>query len=473
MRNLYKLKLTELRQMAKEHGISGVSALKKNELVERLLEFFDSDCPPAVDIDYNDILKNVKRPFEENIMVVREPAEDEEIAGELNNAASSSETEEKEPNKEREEIIGEGVLEIMGDGFGFLRHQNLMRGDDDIYISPTQIRRFNLKTGDCIKGIIRKAKDNERFDALIYVQSVNGDSIDAMIKRPSFESLTPIYPNEKLKLERGLVSTRIIDLIAPLGKGQRGLIVAPPKVGKTTLLTEIANSIAINHPEVNLIVLLIDERPEEVTDISRSVKGEKVEIVYSTFDEEPEHHRRMAEFALERGKRLVEQGQDAVILLDSLTRLSRAYNLIVPPSGRTLSGGLDPASLHMPKRFFGAARNIEDGGSLTVLATALVETGSKMDDVIFEEFKGTGNMELVLDRRLAEKRIFPAVDIKKSGTRREENLLNKDELEAVYALRRSTNDINSADMTKEVISIMEKTENNEEFVHVIKEINKN
>lgn len=366
-------------------------------------------------------------------------------------------------------IIEEGVLEVLSDGYGFLRMENYLPGPKDIYISPSQIRRFNLKTGDLVKGNIRISKEGEKFSALLLVKSVNGDDPEVVLKRPNFEDLTPIYPTEKIKLEVSKIelSTRLIDLIAPIGKGQRGMIVAPPKAGKTVLLKKIANSITTNHPDMHLIVLLIDERPEEVTDMKRSIFGKNVDVVYSTFDEQPEHHKRVSEMVLERAKRLVEQGKDLVILLDSITRLARAYNLTVPPSGRTLSGGLDPAALHMPKKFFGAARNIEEGGSLTILATALVDTGSKLDDMVFEEFKGTGNMELVLDRRLSEKRIFPAIDIFKSGTRREENLLSPMELDAVYSLRKLMSNVPVAEITEQITDRLIKTDSNYEFVNAI------
>jgi transcription termination factor Rho len=366
-------------------------------------------------------------------------------------------------------IEEEGVLEVMVDGFGFLRMENFLPGPKDIYISPSQIRRFNLKTGDLIKGNIRIPKENEKFSALLYVKSINGDKPDVAAGRKNFEDLIPVYPLEKLNLEiqPSELSTRLIDLISPIGKGQRGMIVAPPKAGKTILLKKIANAVTHNHPDTHLIVLLIDERPEEVTDMQRSISGDNVDVIYSTFDEQPEHHKKVAEIVLERAKRLVEQGKDLIILLDSITRLARAYNLTIPPSGRTLSGGLDPAALYMPKKFFGAARNIEGGGSLTILATALVDTGSKMDDVIFEEFKGTGNMELVLDRRLSEKRIFPAIDIIRSSTRREENLLNKEELAAVYTIRRIMSRMTTEDITESIIDMLSKTRTNKQFVERI------
>ncbi len=360
----------------------------------------------------------------------------------------------------------EGVLEVLPDGYGFLRSDNYLSGSKDVYVSPSQIRRFGLKTGDKIKGKGRIPKEGEKFQALLYVQNVNGDSPEVASKRIAFEHLTPIYPDQKITLETSPreLSTRLIDLIAPIGKGQRGMVVSPPKAGKTILLKKIANSITANYPEIELIVLLIDERPEEVTDMQRSIKGE---VIYSTFDEVPEHHIKVAEMVLERAQRLVEHKKDVVILLDSITRLARAYNLTIPPTGRTLSGGLDPGALHKPKRFFGAARNIEFGGSLTIMATALIETGSRMDDVIFEEFKGTGNMELHLDRRLSERRIFPAMDINKSGTRREELLLTQKELESIWAIRKAMSNMGTAEVTEMIMNKLVQTRNNEEFVNSI------
>lgn len=365
--------------------------------------------------------------------------------------------------------IAYGVLEVLPDGFGFIRCENYLPGEDDVYVSPSQIRRFNLKTGDLIIGNIRVPKENEKFRALLYVQSVNGDSPANASRRPNFEDLTPIFPDERVRLETdpSQYSTRLIDFVAPIGKGQRGMIVAPPKAGKTTLLKKIANAITKNQPNAHLIVLLIDERPEEVTDIRRSIHGDNVEVIYSTFDELPDHHKRVSEMVLARAKRMVEQKKDLFILLDSITRLARAYNLTIPPSGRTLSGGLDPAALHMPKKFFGAARNIEEGGSLTILATALVETGSKMDDVIFEEFKGTGNMELVLDRKLSEKRIFPAIDIGKSGTRREDLLYSKDEMDAIFKLRKASSNMRSDEVIESILRVFVKSKTNQEFFNTI------
>ncbi|MCX8129632.1 MAG: transcription termination factor Rho [Clostridia bacterium] len=360
----------------------------------------------------------------------------------------------------------EGVLEVLPDGYGFLRSDNYLSGPKDVYVSPSQIRRFGLKTGDKIKGKGRIPKEGEKFQALLYVQNVNGDLPDVAAKRIPFENLTPIYPDQRINLETSPreLSTRIIDLIAPIGKGQRGMIVSPPKAGKTILLKKIANSITANHPDIELIVLLIDERPEEVTDMQRSIRGE---VIYSTFDEVPEHHIKVAEMVLERAQRLVEQKKDVVILLDSITRLARAYNLTIPPTGRTLSGGLDPGALHKPKRFFGAARNIEFGGSLTIMATALIETGSRMDDVIFEEFKGTGNMELHLDRKLSEKRIFPAIDINKSSTRREELLLNQKELDSIWAIRKAMSNMGTAEVTEMIINKLVQTRTNDDFINSI------
>lgn len=367
-------------------------------------------------------------------------------------------------------IEANGILEVMPDGFGFIRCENFLPGENDVYVAPSQIRRFNLKTGDIVRGSRRVKSATEKFAALLYINSVNGYPTSVVEKRPNFENLTPIFPNERLHLEYPGVKTsmamRVMDLLSPIGKGQRGMIVSPPKAGKTTLLKQVATTITKNHPEMHLIILLIDERPEEVTDIRETVTGENVEVIYSTFDELPERHKRVSEMVVERAKRLVEHGRDVMILLDSITRLARAYNLVVPPSGRTLSGGLDPAALHMPKRFFGAARNIREGGSLTILATALIETGSRMDDVIYEEFKGTGNMELVLDRKLSEKRIFPAIDILRSGTRRDDLLLSSAEAEAVDIVHKATNTQKPEDTVERILDLFAKTKNNAEFVEI-------
>ena len=427
--NYEDMSLLELREMAKEKELKNVSKMKKQELIDALKE--------VIGDEKND---------EEQI----KPIANKEVEGSY------------KPNNENDEIA-EGILEVMPDGYGFLRGDNYLSTSKDVYVSPVQIRRFHLDTGDRIKGVMRNPKEGERFPALIYVGEVNGEHPENAMKRKRFDDLIPIYPNKRLKLETGATdyTMRIMDLLSPIGKGQRGMIVAPPKAGKTTILKQIANSITKNNPEVELIVLLIDERPEEVTDMKRSIKGQ---VIYSTFDEMPEHHVKVAEMVLERAKRITEHNKDVVILLDSITRLARAYNLVMPSSGKTLSGGLDPAALHKPKKFFGAARNIENGGSLTILATALIETGSRMDDVIFEEFKGTGNMEVHLDRKLSEKRIFPAIDINKSGTRREDLLLTKPELETVFALRKALNNLPVADVTEQIISQITKTKNNEEFI---------
>ncbi len=430
------LQLVELRKIAKEKGLKNISKLKKDELIEEL----------------NNLDKG------EEVIEEREKNQIEEINPQVANNGYKV-------TNEDDDIV-EGILEVLPDGYGFLRGENYLSSPKDVYISPVQIKRFRLNTGDKIKGIARFPKEGEKFPALIFVGDVNGDSPDVAMKRSVFEDLTPIHPEERMRLEtvQSEISTRIIDLISPIGKGQRGMIVAPPKVGKTTLIKRIANSITTNNPEIELIVLLIDERPEEVTDMKRSINGD---VIYSTFDELPEHHVKVAEMVLERAKRLVEHKKDVVILLDSITRLARAYNLVVPPSGKTLSGGLDPTALYKPKRFFGAARNIENGGSLTILATALVETGSKMDDIIFEEFKGTGNMEVHLDRKLSEKRIFPAIDINKSGTRREEKLLTTREKDTVYALRKALSSMQVSDVTEQLLTQMVASKNNEDFLDKI------
>lgn len=363
-----------------------------------------------------------------------------------------------------------GILEVMPDGFGFIRSDNYMPGDSDVYVSPSQIRRFGLKTGDIIRGNTRVKSATEKFSALLYLKSVNNLPLDQIMRRGNFEDMTPVFPDERLRLERpgGSMAMRIVDLVSPIGKGQRGMIVSPPKAGKTTLLKDAAKSILRNNPEMYLIILLIDERPEEVTDIKEAIQGSNVEVIYSTFDEQPEHHKRVSEMVIERAKRLVESKKDVTIFIDSITRLARAYNLTVPPSGRTLSGGLDPAALYMPKRFFGAARNMREGGSLTILATALVDTGSKMDDVVYEEFKGTGNMELVLDRKLQERRVFPAIDIAKSGTRREDLLLTPDEQEAVYNMRKALNSMKSEEAVENILNMFDRTRNNGELIQILK-----
>ncbi len=415
-------KTQELREIAKTLGIKNISKLKKDELIS-------------------------------------------EIENKSTKKTDTKKTQELTVN-DGDNLVS-GVLEVLPEnGFGFLRGENYLSTPKDVYVSPTQIRRFNLKTGDKVSGIARAPKEEEKFPALIFVQHVNDDTPDKAIKRKPFEYLTPIFPDERIHLtsKQQDYAMRLVDLLAPIGKGQRGLIVAPPKAGKTTLLKNIANNIEENHPEITLIVLLIDERPEEVTDLKRSIKGD---VVYSTFDQVPEHHAKVAEIVLERAQRLVEQNKDVVVLLDSITRLARAYNLIVPPSGRTLSGGLDPAALHKPKKFFGAARNIENGGSLTILATALIETGSRMDDVIYEEFKGTGNMELHLDRKLQEKRIFPAIDINKSGTRKEELLQTQKELEAVWSIRKELSNVTTTDVMENLINSLMRTKTNDDFINIL------
>ena len=429
--DLEELSLTELREKAKDVGIKSATKFKKDELISILKE------------------ENVDK-------VAEEPEEEKKEFKEVITKEGYKLT------SEGDEVV-EGILEVLPDGYGFLRGENYLPTPKDVYVSPIQIKRFRLDTGDIVRGIKRTPKEGEKFPALIFVGAVNGEHPENAMKRRSFDDLTPIYPQERIKLEtsQNEYTMRIMDLLCPIGKGQRGMIVAPPKAGKTTILKKIANSITANNPDLELIVLLIDERPEEVTDMKRSIKGD---VIYSTFDELPEHHVKVAEMVLERGKRLVEQHKDVVILLDSITRLARAYNLVVPASGRTLSGGLDPAALHKPKRFFGAARNTEDAGSLTILATALVETGSRMDDVIFEEFKGTGNMEVHLDRALSEKRIFPAIDINKSGTRKEELLLSKEELDTIFALRKTMSNMNTQEMTEQIMEQIVTTKNNAEFL---------
>ena len=440
MSNLQDMTLNDLKSLAKENNIKNISKLKKEELITVLEQVLETNSFQEIEESiYEEKKENIEKQYDRN----GDPIVDYKLTNEG-------------------DAIVEGILDIMPDGYGFLRGENYLSSDKDVYISMVQIRRFKLDTGDIIKGISR-FREGEKFPSLIFVGEVNGEHPEKAAKRKRFDELTPIYPDERLKLETSPTdyATRIIDLMSPIGKGQRGMIVAQPKVGKTTLLKKVANSISENNPEVELIVLLIDERPEEVTDMQRSIKGQ---VIHSTFDELPEHHVKVAEMVLERAKRIIEHGKDVVILLDSITRLTRAYNLVIPSSGRTLSGGIDPAALHKPKKFFGAARNIENGGSLTILATALVETGSRMDDVIFEEFKGTGNMEVHLDRKLSEKRIFPAIDINKSGTRREDLLLTPKERETVFALRKAMNSMPVADVTEQVISQMTQTKNNDEFI---------
>ena len=440
MREKYEsLPLATLKDLAKARGLKGISTMKKAELIERMLEEDEKEKKSA-----------------------------RETVKEL--SANTGDKEVHDIDKLDSGITAHGILEVMQDGYGFIRSANYLPGENDVYVSPSQIRRFNLKTGDILEGNTRIKTQQEKFSARFYLSKINEmDPMKAM-HRKNFEDMTPIFPNERLSLECGKTSTamRIMDLMSPIGKGQRGMIVSPPKAGKTTLLKQVALSVQKNNPEVHLLILLIDERPEEVTDIRESIEGPNVEVIYSTFDELPEHHKRVSEMVIERAKRLVEHKKDVMILIDSITRLARAYNLTVPPSGRTLSGGLDPAALHMPKRFFGAARNMREGGSLTILATALVDTGSKMDDVVYEEFKGTGNMELVLDRKLSEKRMFPAIDILKSGTRREDLLLSKEEQEAVESMRRALNGLRPEEAVDNILNMFSRTRNNEELIQMVK-----
>ena len=457
MREKYEtLSAVALKELAKARGLKGLSGLKKEELIVRMLEEDERVASLESAKEKNE---EPRRPYERRTHNREFTSDESEVAAVREDLSSIDSGN-----------IAEGILEVMPDGFGFIRSDNYLPGENDVYVSPSQIRRFNLKTGDIVTGSTRVKTEREKFSALLYVTKVNGLPPSEAQKRVSFENLTPIFPDERLRLERpgASVAMRVVDVISPIGKGQRGMIVSQPKAGKTTLLKEIAKSIKENNPEMHLIILLIDERPEEVTDIKEAIEGENVEVIYSTFDELPEHHKRVSEMVIERAKRLVEYGGDVIILLDSITRLARAYNLTVAPSGRTLSGGLDPAALHMPKRFFGAARNMRNGGSLTILATALVDTGSKMDDVVFEEFKGTGNMELVLDRKLSEKRIFPAIDIVKSGTRREDLLLNPDEQAAVDNMRKAFNGMRSDEAVENILNMFAHTKTNAEFVNMVK-----
>jgi transcription termination factor Rho len=507
---LLKKKVSELREIAKAFGIEGWETMKKRQLLDAIigddgqeeeadddwtnLPFFTNARPggtpiheereePADDDDFdNDYDREEDAPARTaaadgdfGAVPPIEPAFSEADLPHDDGEADLCQDGEEQSGEERHvdlekgnnryEVVG--ILELSDSGFGFLRFDNYLSGPNDVYVAPAQIRRFNLKTGDMIKGVARKANEGEKFGALLYVFDVNGDDLRVAINRPKFERLTPIFPNERINLEENTknLSMRLINIISPIGKGQRGLIVAPPKAGKTVLLKNVANTIEKTHPECEMIVLLVDERPEEVTDMQRSIKGE---VIYSTFDELPSNHVKVAEMVLARAQRLAEHGKDVVVLLDSITRLARAYNLVVPASGRTLSGGLDPGALHKPKKFFGAARNIEEGGSITILATALVETGSRMDEVIFEEFKGTGNMELHLDRKLSEKRIFPAINLNKSGTRREDLLMERDELDAAWLMRRAMSNFGTQEVTEIIIDLMAKTRNNRDFIQIIR-----
>ena len=516
------LPLSMLKALAKSRNMKGISTLRKEALIERMLE--EDQKENQKNMEEPTVLKEEKktetvqdqnqepqekredgmerqnretsengtaRPYQRPRYVRREehsengerqeyrpraPRFNERRFQEPRNYNQNNREEEQrqEPRQETSTLdSGQeacGILEVMPDGFGFIRSDNYMPGDSDVYVSPSQIRRFGLKTGDIIRGNTRVKSATEKFSALLYLKSVNNLPLDQIMRRGNFEDMTPVFPDERLRLERpgGSMAMRIVDLVSPIGKGQRGMIVSPPKAGKTTLLKDAAKSILRNNPEMYLIILLIDERPEEVTDIKEAIQGSNVEVIYSTFDEQPEHHKRVSEMVIERAKRLVESKKDVTIFIDSITRLARAYNLTVPPSGRTLSGGLDPAALYMPKRFFGAARNMREGGSLTILATALVDTGSKMDDVVYEEFKGTGNMELVLDRKLQERRVFPAIDIAKSGTRREDLLLTPDEQEAVYNMRKALNGMKSEEAVENILNMFARTRNNGELIQILK-----
>ncbi len=501
MREKYEsLALVQLKELAKIRGIKGVSTMKKAEVVDAMLTEDEKDkareetTKPAENAAKNPVEKPAenaaKNPVEKPAEKTVEKAESVRTES---HKTDGGRTEGTRPAAEGEQparpvrvneaydstqypveldsgIEAEGILEVMPDGYGFIRSDNYLPGSEDVYVAPSQIRRFGLKTGDILRGNKRIKTQQEKFSALLFVRTINGYTPEESAKRTAFEDMTPIFPDERIKLETPgcSVAMRVMDLISPVGKGQRGMIVSPPKAGKTTLLKEVAQSILRTNPHMHMLILLIDERPEEVTDIKEAICGDNVEVIYSTFDELPEHHKRVAEMVVERAKRLVEHKKEVVILLDSITRLTRAYNLVVPPSGRTLSGGLDPASLPMPKRFFGAARNMREGGSLTILATALVDTGSKMDDVIYEEFKGTGNMEIVLDRKLSEKRIFPAIDIAKSSTRREDLLLDNEELEAISIMRKALNGLKSDEATDRILDMFARTRNNRDFVAMVK-----
>lgn len=532
--NYENMSLVDLKQIAKERGLKNISTLRKQELVDRLISFElnenkdvkaqkegeSADYHPKeeksnkldvavkqsvaskpVDV-VNKSAENVKKEQKVDTKYSKTEFINSEQKHSDTKNLESKETESKssevknleaknhEINKSEHRVQNynynnptdidqldsgetkEGILEVLPDGYGFIRCDNYLPGENDVYVSPAQIRRFNLKTGDIVIGNTRIRNQNEKFSALLYVKSVNGFHPSEAMKRKRFEELTPIFPNQRIHLETpgSGIGMRMLDLIAPIGKGQRGMIVSPPKAGKTTLLKQVAKAITTNHPQMNLIILLIDERPEEVTDIKESIEGKNVEVIYSTFDELPENHKRVSEMVIERARRLVEHKKDVTILLDSITRLARAYNLTVPASGRTLSGGLDPAALHMPKKFFGAARNMREGGSLTILATALVDTGSRMDDVVFEEFKGTGNMELVLDRSLSEKRIFPAIDLLKSSTRRDDLLLSQHEAEATYLVRKALNGMRSEEALERIIDMFMHTKNNQEFIETVKKV---
>ena len=487
---LLSLPLTELKALAKAGGVKGVSGLKKEALVDALIaedaRRKEAEAAAAAAEKSKVIVYRGDRPSKDAVIEEVDTSNAERKKASKVEAKNAEETyaqnAEAQAGAQRQNATNEGyvpqegdqaatgILEVMPDGFGFIRSDNYLPGENDIYVSPQQIRAFRLRTGDILTGVKRAKGEKEKFSPLSYLEMVNNRPAKDAVKRVNFENMTPIFPDKRIKLETPgcKVAMRAMDLVSPVGYGQRGMIVSPPKAGKTTLLKEIAHSMLANDPETHMIILLIDERPEEVTDIKEAIIGKNVEVIYSTFDEQPEHHIRVAEMVIERARRLVEQNEDVVILLDSITRLTRAYNQVIPPSGRTLSGGLDPAALHMPKRFFGAARNMREGGSLTVLATALVETGSKMDDVVYEEFKGTGNMEIVLDRKLSERRIFPAIDLAKSGTRREDLLMDKDELEAITIMRKALNGLKPDEATDRILDMFSKTRNNQDFVRLVK-----
>lgn len=483
-----KKSLVELRAIAKEKGIKKITTLKKGELIEELMKLKQEDEPEKKEaVTEKKILSaGRKTSVPEKKAAVTEKTSEEKSEKRthiperktVSNVRAGNSPQGKYTNNatEIEQLdsgeVKSGILEVMADGYGFIRCDNFLPGDQDVYVSPAIIRRFGLRTGDIIVGNTRIKSQNEKFSALLYLKSVNGYNLSVIAHRPKFEDLTPIFPNSRIHLETSGSGTamRMVDLISPIGKGQRGMIVSQPKTGKTTLLKQVAKAVTVNHPEMHVIILLIDERPEEVTDIKEYIEGENVEVIYSTFDELPDNHKRVSEMVIERAKRLVEHGRDVMILLDSITRLARAYNLTIQPSGRTLSGGLDPAALHMPKRFFGSARNMREGGSLTILATALVDTGSRMDDVVFEEFKGTGNMELVLDRNLSEKRIFPAIDLPKSSTRRDDLLLTQSEMEASFLMRKAMNGMKSDEAVERIIKLFVRTKNNREFIEMIKKV---
>lgn len=466
---LMTLSLTQLREIAKQEGLKGISTLKKSELIDLLCEYSEK-------IEESEKEESIISDEESSLQKKKKQKSGRNSHEKLSTQAEGGEKPSIQMKELDSGINAEGILEVMPDGFGFIRCENFLPGDNDVYVAPSQIKRFRLKTGDIISGSRRVKSPTEKFGALLYITSVNGYAVKTIENRPNFEDLTPIFPNQRIGLEmpeqkkksdKSYTAMRMMDLLSPIGKGQRGMIVSPPKAGKTTLLKQVARAVRNNDPDMHIIILLIDERPEEVTDIKEAITGPRVEVIFSTFDELPERHKRVSEMVIERAKRLVEHGQDVMILLDSITRLARAYNLTVQPSGRTLSGGLDPAALYMPKRFFGAARNMREGGSLTILATALVDTGSRMDDVVYEEFKGTGNMELVLDRKLSEKRVFPAIDILKSGTRRDDLLLTPIEREAVDIIRKATSSLKPEDTVEKILELFSKTEDNEDVVDKI------